>query len=336
MSMTVYVGNNYIRVPFVAQIPVKVENVAKKEVEVFAPITGAALSIAFNEFTGGEPKQQWGELKFYSDKEGKVEVVTPTSNANGEYTCYVREGSYKLTIAGGTYEGKAYGAREFYWEATSTKQSVPTGSMFPFAGSEAPHGYLLCDGKKYKEGEYPALAKIIGLSSGEFAVPDLRSRSPLHPDSGAGRIASHNTLKETGGEAKVKLTSAKQLPKHGHTATTTNPSHTHSVNLSDPGHSHLYASGKEIVLTGAGGFFNPVGGEYATSVGGYLVSTFSLNHAVHMIIGGEYINTSTTGITSSGTSSVKQESSTTISETGEEETHENMPPYLVVNWIIKI
>lgn len=66
--------------------------------------------------------------------------------------------------------------------------SVPTGSIFPFAGDVVPEGYLLCDGSEQRRSLYPNLFSTIGfkyraesLLTGylTFAVPDLRGRFPI-------------------------------------------------------------------------------------------------------------------------------------------------------------
>lgn len=51
------------------------------------------------------------------------------------------------------------------------------GVVFQYAASEAPEGYLLCDGASYKQAEYPALFEVIGVNFGSadgahFNVPD--------------------------------------------------------------------------------------------------------------------------------------------------------------------
>ncbi len=44
---------------------------------------------------------------------------------------------------------------------------VPTGSIMPFAGEEAPAGWLLCDGESFKGIEYPALYSLIKTAYGD-------------------------------------------------------------------------------------------------------------------------------------------------------------------------
>jgi microcystin-dependent protein len=70
----------------------------------------------------------------------------------------------------------------------STAGTVPTGSIFPFAGDTPPSGYLFCDGSEQSQSAYPALYSILGykykaagLLTGyqTFALPDLRGRFAL-------------------------------------------------------------------------------------------------------------------------------------------------------------
>ncbi len=62
---------------------------------------------------------------------------------------------------------------------------VPIGSIFPFAGTQVPLGYLLCDGALISRVEYPTLFQAIGSTYGAsaggefFRLPDLRGRFPL-------------------------------------------------------------------------------------------------------------------------------------------------------------
>jgi microcystin-dependent protein len=62
---------------------------------------------------------------------------------------------------------------------------IPIGSVFPFAGTNVPIGYLLCDGSLVARTDYPFLFQVIGTTYGAaaggiyFRVPDLRGRFPL-------------------------------------------------------------------------------------------------------------------------------------------------------------
>lgn len=73
----------------------------------------------------------------------------------------------------------------------STAGTVPTGSIFPYAGDVLPAGYLFCDGSEQSKAAYPALWSVLGYkykASGllvgfeTFALPDLRGRFALGRD----------------------------------------------------------------------------------------------------------------------------------------------------------
>src|SRR4051812_41499737 len=59
---------------------------------------------------------------------------------------------------------------------------VPVGAVLPFAGKDAPDGWLLCDGKRYDKAEprFARLAAVLGRAYSKqddppdtFRVPDL-------------------------------------------------------------------------------------------------------------------------------------------------------------------
>ena len=94
---------------------------------------------------------------------------------------------------------------------------IEAGMVYPYAGSVAPTGYLLCDGAAYLRSEYPELFSAIGTTYGPgdgsttFNVPDYRGRTLI------GSSASH-VLGATGGEETHVLTPAETAAKdHSHT-----------------------------------------------------------------------------------------------------------------------
>ena len=84
---------------------------------------------------------------------------------------------------------------------------TPAGVIAAFAGSAAPTGWLLCDGKEYDRRTYPELAKVFG-NGFKFRVPDLRGRFVL------GASSTH-PAGEQGGEEKHTMTTA-EMPRHQH------------------------------------------------------------------------------------------------------------------------
>jgi microcystin-dependent protein len=68
---------------------------------------------------------------------------------------------------------------------------VPIGGIMPYAGANAPYGYLFCDGSEVEQVKYPDLYDVIGTTYngsaplagiGTFRLPDLRGRFALGRD----------------------------------------------------------------------------------------------------------------------------------------------------------
>ena len=70
-----------------------------------------------------------------------------------------------------------------------------------FAGSTAPAGWLICDGRSVSSTDYPELYAVIGTTYGgygtNFQLPDLRGRFPVGKNSG-----TFSALGGKGGEEK--------------------------------------------------------------------------------------------------------------------------------------
>jgi len=69
------------------------------------------------------------------------------------------------------------------WEQVAggvSNSYAPIGAIFPFGGSTAPSGYLMCNGQAVSRTDYSALFAVIGTSFGAgdgsttFNIPDLR------------------------------------------------------------------------------------------------------------------------------------------------------------------
>ncbi len=136
---------------------------------------------------------------------------------------------------------------------------IPVGSVIAFAGSAAPEGWLLCDGRSVGmlRTTYANLFAVIGTTYGSgdssttFNLPDMRSRMPIGAGAGTGLTA--RTLAVSGGAESVVIGTA-NLPTHVHAVDhnhasvdsgDNNVTHKHSVNPPNtasgddsPGHTH--------------------------------------------------------------------------------------------------
>lgn len=82
----------------------------------------------------------------------------------------------------------------------------------------APRGWAFCDGQLLPISQNTALFSLLGTSYGgngtsNFALPDLRGRSPMFWGQGPG--LSSRDIGESGGQASVTL-SPSQMPGHTH------------------------------------------------------------------------------------------------------------------------
>jgi len=99
---------------------------------------------------------------------------------------------------------------------------MPIGSIIMWAGAAAPDdSWLLCDGTTYAvSGQYTPLYDLIGytyggISPGNFGVPDMRSRFVAGRDVGDVNDDWATNLGDTGGESMVELGDG-QMPSHTH------------------------------------------------------------------------------------------------------------------------
>jgi microcystin-dependent protein len=109
---------------------------------------------------------------------------------------------------------------------------VPVGAIMPYGGSEAPIGWLLCDGTEVRKSDYTDLWQAIGFNFRDpalisdngvnfFALPDLRGRFALGLDNmggpGANRVTSGaaNQIGNSLGSENISI-GIENLPEHEH------------------------------------------------------------------------------------------------------------------------
>ena len=221
---------------------------------------------------------------------------------------------------------------------------IPASTIFPFAGTAAPTGFLFCDGSQYGTAAYSGLFAAIGYtyggSAGTFSVPDLRGRVP------AGRDATNNVggsaqtlttltggggqLGATGGSQTHQLTEG-QMPAHTHGTSSisngladTAGSHNHGgTTTPNGGHSHSYTASFDQnwrfnispVSVGGNTVNKGVYGANTSGVGDHNHTLTTDSHLGHQHpVTGNVVTNSAGGGTA----------------------HNNVQPTLIVNYIIKV
>ena len=210
----------------------------------------------------------------------------------------------------------------------------PTGSLTAFAGSEAPTGWLMCYGQPVSRATYSALFSVIGTTYGTgdgsttFNLPDLRGRVPVALDNmggtDAGRLSTTNSLGITGGEEKHLLITS-EMPSHTHTQdqhTHTQTNHTHANTLTDNKHTHQY-------------LVNIQHGDGAVVTGESLTSGLTLGGRRRYIDTTNINNSSPMTLTNAGATANIQSATAVNQNTGGDTAHNNMQPYILMNYIIK-
>lgn len=194
------------------------------------------------------------------------------------------------------------------------------GDLKPTARSTAPTGWLICDGSAVSRATYDDLFAAIGTTFGTgdgsttFNLPDLRGRVPVGVDSGGAALdhSSHSSLRtlgKKGGDDVVTLTTS-EMPSHNHggaTGTGTTGGGTTGAGAADrayPAYNSLQGGNPATGGVQGYNFVNNFGGNenglHTHSIPGLSVPALS------------------------------------ISSQGGGGAHENMPPYQVVNWLVKV
>lgn len=248
--------------------------------------------------------------------------------------------------------------------ATATVQLLtPTGVINQYAGSTAPTGWLLCDGSAVSRATYADLFAIVGTTYGAgngsstFNLPNLLGRVIV------GRDASQtefDVLGETGGAKTVTLDST-MIPSHQHTQDHDHPAgttttadlshahtysgttangggHSHTINITDPGHGHDFdysgsnkGTGAAISVVGPTGSAAKFPVNNATSTG---ITASSVPVADHSHTYSGTSNGMSANATHSHTFDVAAFTGST-GFTGGSGAHNNLQPYIVLNYIIK-
>jgi microcystin-dependent protein len=189
--------------------------------------------------------------------------------------------------------------------------------------ASAPTGYLLCDGTAVSRTTYATLFAVIstafgaGDGSATFNLPNLKGRVPVGLDAAQ---TEFDVMGETGGAKTVTL-DATMMPAHTHVQ----DAHTHvqnSHNHVQDSHNHTQNSfAPRILNSGTAGTVGVQGASAASNANASNAATTATNQ----------VATATNQVATA----VNQNATATNQSTGGGLAHANLPPYLVVNYVIK-
>ena len=187
----------------------------------------ASSTMAATTFSSNITMNAQSDVRFAdADSSNYIALQAPTSvSANVTFSLPAADGS-----SGDVIQTDGSGNLSF---TTISTETIPAGSVMPYAGSTAPSGWLLSYGQEISRSTYATLFAAIGTTYGigdgatTFNVPDLRGRLVAGQDDMGGTSADRltgqsggvdgDTLGASGGDETHTLTTA-QIPSHTHGA----------------------------------------------------------------------------------------------------------------------
>ena len=232
--------------------------------------------------------------------------------------------------------------------------ALPLGTIQMYPLATAPVAttnggtWLLCNGASLARATYTTLFALIGTTYGNvdgdtFNLPDFRARSPLGYNTTGGLTGRSTRALALGSGVETHTLLDAEIPKHLHAIT--DPSHLHatdedthihsgttanaSTGITDSGHTH--SIGSKVSQWSGGGDY----GQHGTEIGN-AESPDRTSSDSATISDPQHGHSFDTGATATGlTIEGANTGITATQETGVGDgAHENMHPYLVINYII--
>lgn len=208
--------------------------------------------------------------------------------------------------------------RCFVLEFFEEKSVIYPGMIMPYGGVTPPDGWLLCDGQQFLVADYPLLFAVIGWTfnpgltdSDYFAVPDMGERFPVGYDQ---NHSIYGVIGAAGGEDSHTLTQA-EMPVHTHIQ----DQHYHGNNA----HNHTQDS------HGHDFYSRSSAGTSATPFHPVITTRASVpNQQSPQSVAGTVATNQPASVTIHNTIATNQNA-------GSGNPHNNLPPFLTLNYLIK-
>lgn len=189
--------------------------------------------------------------------------------------------------------------------------ATPVGVVVPYSGVTAPTGWLLADGSAVSRTTYANLFAVIGTTFGAgngsttFNLPNLKGRFPVGRDALTSPFVN---LAATGGSKDAAVVAHTHPIDHVHPQVSTSSDGAHSHNVSGDSTLHLYdndGTGNSIAAGPFSMFWQPA------------LTAVTTSNGIHTHTVPQQVFTGTSG------------------SAGGSATDANLPPYLVLNFIVK-
>ena len=281
-----------------------------------------------------------GDVYFLSESvAGKLTQTAPTATGT------IRKAMLTQTTADGVgyvtnYIGIQNGIGTT--DLVDISEVQPVGTIVPFAGdvSQVPNGFLLCDGSEFSASSFPELANVVGdkyqSSSGDtYYLPDLRGKFALgnNPQGDGGDPGFTRRTEGDAGGSETHVLQTTELPSHNHSATY-NAYQDDAVpnNAGDGG--TVYNSAEAWIAAGRPQVYDILGDTTDTNdMGGGANAT-----VIDIGNGGPIISNDWSQHTNTSTSDkdyLLLPQDVSVGNRGNNAPHNNIPPFLSVNFIIK-